>query len=293
VQLLPPAFYTAPNAAALPAADWWQRRLADPAARRLVEAALAYRARSCCRALARVEQARAGLRATAAERAPALEGSSSVTYNRTATEQFGFDTAGAPGPARARASIASGCFTGSASTRATIRPVRPAARRRTRRRARLDAAGFEAASVRLTLVTDVAANFVAARARRRGSGSRTRKSARRGDTVSVTRSRVRAGLVSGVDQRGPRGCSRNRGDAAADPGRAIVPDRRTGDADGLSAGRDRRPGRCRAEPAPLRPSHRRLPSDLLLRRPDVRRRLRRLRRRMPRPPPPSLPAIRG
>lgn len=93
-----PTFCTAPNASALAAADWWQRRLSDPARRRLVEAALAA-ALDLAAALARVEQARAGLRASAAERAPALVGSSSVTCNRTATEQFGFSTGGGTGGA--------------------------------------------------------------------------------------------------------------------------------------------------------------------------------------------------
>ncbi len=199
VQALPPAFYAAP-ASGLPAADWWQRRLQDPALKRLVGAALAS-APDLQAALARVEQARAGLRGSQAERAPALEGSSSVTYNRTATEQFGFDTGGTPGggqgPRIDRERVlyrlgldASYDFDLFGRLRADERAAR----------ARLDAAGFEAASVRLTLVSDVARNFVAARAAsaRERIAEENVRSAR--DTVAVTASRVRAGLVSGVDQ---------------------------------------------------------------------------------------------
>ena len=199
-QALPPAYYTPAAANGLPAADWWQRRLQDPALKRLVDAALAG-APDLAAALARVEQARAGLRATAAERAPALEGSSSVTYNRTATEQFGFDTGGGAGGSQGpqidrervlyRLGIdASYDFDLFGRLRADERAAR----------ARLDAAGLEAASVRLTLVTDVARNFVGARAataRERIADDNVRAAR---DTLAVTRSRVRAGLVSGVDQ---------------------------------------------------------------------------------------------
>jgi hypothetical protein len=176
----PPAFYTAPNAAALPAADWWQRRLADPALRRLSKPRSPPRP-DLAAALARVEQARAGLRATAAERAPALEGSSSVTYNRTATEQFGFDTAGAPGTGRDRASIASGCSTGSALTRATISTCSaacaptnaPPGRGSMQPGSRRHRCGSPWSQ------TSPATSLRRVR-RRRGSGSRTRISARRG-----------------------------------------------------------------------------------------------------------------
>jgi NodT family efflux transporter outer membrane factor (OMF) lipoprotein len=199
VQTVPPAYFSAPTGG-LPAADWWQRRLTDPALKRLVDAALA-NAPDLAVALARVEQARAGLRATAAERAPALEGSSSVTYNRTATEQFGFDSGqsggGNQGPRIDRERVlyrlgvdASYDFDLFGRLRADERAAR----------ARLDAAGFEAASVRLTLVTDVARNFVAARAataRERIADQNVRAAQ---DTVSVTRSRVRAGLVAGIDE---------------------------------------------------------------------------------------------
>ena len=197
-QSLPPAYYTLPTANGFPAVDWWQGRLQDPALKRLIDAALAG-APDLAAALARVEQARAGLRASAAERTPALEGSSSVTYNRTATEQFGFSTGqgGSPGPQIDRERVlyrlgidASYDFDLFGRLRADERAAQ----------LRLDAAGLEAASVRLTLVTDVARNFVAARAataRERIADDNVR-SAR--DTVAVTRSRVRAGLVSGVDQ---------------------------------------------------------------------------------------------
>jgi len=197
MQALPPAFYTAPNAGLAPA-EWWQRRLLDPALARLVEAALAG-SPDLAAALARVEQARAGLRASDAERLPALNGSASVTYNRTATEQLGFDTgSGAPGGPqidRERILYRAG-LDGSwdADLFGRLRADRRAAA------ARLGAAGFDAASVRLTLITDVARNFVAARsaiAREQVAQQNVRTAE---DTVSVTRSRVKAGLVAGIDE---------------------------------------------------------------------------------------------
>jgi NodT family efflux transporter outer membrane factor (OMF) lipoprotein len=197
VQVLPPAFYTAPNAGLAPA-DWWQRRLQEPALARLIEAALA-NAPDLAAALARVEQARAGLRATEADRLPALNGSASVTYNRTATEQFGFDGGGGGpgGPQIDRERILY-----RAGVDASWDPDlfgRLGADRRAAA-ARLDAAGLEAASVRLTLITDVARNFVAARSATARAGVAQQNVRAAEDTVSVTRSRVKAGLVAGIDE---------------------------------------------------------------------------------------------
>jgi NodT family efflux transporter outer membrane factor (OMF) lipoprotein len=197
VQALPPAFYTAPNAGTAPA-EWWQRRLQDPALARLIEAALA-NAPDLAAALARVEQARAGLRATEADRLPALNGSASVTYNRTATEQFGFD-AGGGGPGgpqidRERILYRAGMDASwDPDLFGRLRADRRAAA------ARLDAAGLEAASVRLTLITDVARNFVAARSATARDGVAQQNVRTAEDTVSVTRSRVKAGLVAGIDE---------------------------------------------------------------------------------------------
>ncbi|HLL59364.1 MAG TPA: efflux transporter outer membrane subunit [Allosphingosinicella sp.] len=197
MQALPPAFYTASNAGLAPA-EWWQRRLLDPALARLVEAALAG-SPNLAAAFARVEQARAGLRGSEAERLPALNGSASVTYNRTATEQFGFNTgggaSGGPQIDRERILYRAG-LDGSwdADLFGRLRADRRSAA------ARLDAAGLEAASVRLTLITDVARNFVAARsalAREQVAQQNVRASE---ETVSVTRSRVKAGLVAGIDE---------------------------------------------------------------------------------------------
>jgi NodT family efflux transporter outer membrane factor (OMF) lipoprotein len=150
-------------------------------------------------ALARVEQARAGLRATEADRLPALNGSASVTYNRTATEQFGFDGGGGGpgGPQIDRERILY-----RAGVDASWDPDlfgRLGADRRAAA-ARLDAAGLEAASVRLTLITDVARNFVAARSATARAGVAQQNVRAAEDTVSVTRSRVKAGLVAGIDE---------------------------------------------------------------------------------------------
>lgn len=197
VQALPPAFYTVPGAGLAPA-EWWQRRLQDPALARLIEAALA-NSPDLAAALARVEQGRAGLRATEAERRPVLNGSASVTYNRTATEQFGFDTGGGGpgGPQIDRERILY-----RAGVDASWDPDLFGRLRADRRAAaaRLDAAGLDAASVRLTLVTDVARNFVAARSAAAREALAVQNVRRARDTVSLTRSRVEAGLVAGIDE---------------------------------------------------------------------------------------------
>ncbi len=197
MQALPRAFYTAPDAGVAPA-EWWRRRLRDPALARLVEAALAD-APDLAGALARVEQARAGLRATAAERLPALNGSASVTYNRTATEQFGFDTGGGGpgGPQVDRERILYRAGVDASWDPDLFGWLRADERAAA---ARLDAAGFEAASVRLTLVTDVARNFVAARSTNAREAVAQENVRAAEDTVSVTRSRVKAGLVAGIDE---------------------------------------------------------------------------------------------
>jgi NodT family efflux transporter outer membrane factor (OMF) lipoprotein len=196
-QPLPTAFYAAP-AEGLAPADWWQRRLADPALARLVAAALAT-APDLEAAVARVEQARAGLRGTEAERMPLLSGSSSVAYNRTSVNDFGFDggEAGAPGGPQIDRDRVLGRAGLEGSWDADLFGRLRADSRAAR--ARLDAAGFDAAAVRLTLVTDVARNFVAARAAAAREGIARDNVARAQDIVSVTRARTRAGLVAGID----------------------------------------------------------------------------------------------
>ena len=195
VQALP-ARYFAPQEAALAPAEWWQRRLQDQALARLVEAALA-NAPDLEAALARIEQARAGLRASEAERLPALNGSASVTYNRTSTGEFGFaggGGAGGPQIDRDRVLYRTG-VEGSwdADLFGGLRADRRAAAER------LNAAGFEASSVRLTIVTDTARNFVAARSAAAREAVAERNVAAARETLSVTRSRVKAGLVAGID----------------------------------------------------------------------------------------------
>lgn len=198
-QPLPPAFHSAP-AAGLAPADWWARRLEDPALARLVAAALANHP-DLAAALARIEQARAGLRASEAERLPLLSGSASVAYVRSSANELGFEAApGAPaggGPQidRERLLYRAG-VEGSwdADLFGRLRADRRAAA------ARLDAAGFDADAVRLALVTDVARTFVAARAAAAREAIAREGVARARDVADVTAAKVRAGLVPGIDR---------------------------------------------------------------------------------------------
>lgn len=197
VQPLPAGFY-ATGSEGLPPAEWWRRRLSDPALARLVEAALA-NSPDLAAAAARIEQARAGLKASEAERMPLLGGSAGVTYNRSSANEFGFEDAagGAGGPRidRERTLYRAG-IEGSwdADLFGRLRSDERAAR------ARLDAAGFDASAVRLALVTDVARNLVAARAAlaRERIARETVETARLG--LDLASKRARAGLVAGIDR---------------------------------------------------------------------------------------------
>lgn len=197
VQPLPAGFHaSAPEG--LPAAEWWRRRLSDPALARLVEAALA-NSPDLAAAVARIEQARAGLKASEAERMPLLGGSASVTYNRSSANEFGFEAppggAGGPRIDRERILYRAG-IEGSwdADLFGRLRSDARAAR------ARLDAAGFDASAVRLALVTDVARNLVAGRSalERERIARETMESARLGRELAAKR--ARAGLVAGIDR---------------------------------------------------------------------------------------------
>jgi NodT family efflux transporter outer membrane factor (OMF) lipoprotein len=197
VQPLPAGFHAA-STEGLPPAEWWRRRLSDPALARLVEAALA-NSPDLAAAAARIEQARAGLRASEAERMPLLQGSASVTYNRSSANEFGFEGApggtGGPRIDRERILYRAGIEGGwdldlFGRLRADERTAR----------ARLDAAGSDASAIRLTLVTDVARNLVAARA----ALTRERIARETVETATLGRDltarRARAGLVAGIDR---------------------------------------------------------------------------------------------
>ena len=197
VQPLPAGFHSAASEG-LPPAEWWRRRLSDPALARLVEAALV-NSPDLAAAAARIEQARAGLKASEAERMPLLSGSAGVTYNRSSANEFGFEAppggAGGAQIDRERILYRAG-IEGSwdADLFGRLRADERAAR------ARLDAAGFEASAVRLALVTDVARNLVAGRSAlaRERIARETMESARLGRELAAKR--ARAGLVAGIDR---------------------------------------------------------------------------------------------
>jgi NodT family efflux transporter outer membrane factor (OMF) lipoprotein len=267
VQALPAGFYSAASEG-LPPAEWWRRRLSDPALARLVEAALA-NSPDLAAAAARIEQARAGLKASEAERMPLLNASASVTYSRSSANEFGFEAppggAGGPQIDRERVLFRAG-VEGSwdADLFGRLRADERAAR------ARLDAAGFDAAAVRLALVTDVARNLVAGRSAlaRERIARETMESARLGRELAGER--ARAGLVAGID--------RTRAETLLAETAAALPPiqaERAARVAALSA----LTGLAPAEIAPLvaqSPETPRfdtpaagVPSDLLLRRPDI------------------------
>ncbi|MFN3388933.1 MAG: efflux transporter outer membrane subunit [Allosphingosinicella sp.] len=261
----PPAWYH-PAGGAVPPSEWWTRRLEDPALARLVAAALAG-SPDLAAAAARIDQARAGLRLTEAERMPLLSGSASVTYNRTSTGEFGFG-GGGDGPAvaidRERILTRAG-IEGSwdADLFGRLAADEKAAR------ARLSAAGFDAAAVRLALVTDVARNYVAGRAAAAREAIARDNVAAAEATLAVTREKARAGLVAGIDT--------VRGEALLAEAAATIAPIEAEQAARIAA-LTTLTGLPAAEVAPLvaPPDVPRfgapqagIPSDLLLRRPDI------------------------
>ncbi|HZF44665.1 MAG TPA: efflux transporter outer membrane subunit [Sphingomonadaceae bacterium] len=178
-----------------PAGEWWRERLSDPGLVRLIEAALA-NSPDLAAASARIEGARASLRARNADRLPNIGGSAGATFSRSAdAESIG---GGDPPPGIA---IDRERVTGRVGLDASydldlfggLRADRRAAA------ARLDAAGADAAAVRLALVTDVARNYVAAAAANARAGVARDNVASARDLLGITRVRVRAGLVAGID----------------------------------------------------------------------------------------------
>lgn len=267
VQTLPAGFH-APAPAGLPAAEWWRQRLSDPALARLVEAALV-NSPDLAAAAARIDQARAGLKASEAERMPLLSGSASVTYNRGSANEFGFEApaggTGGPQIDRERVLYRAG-IEGSwdADLFGRLRADERAAK------ARLDAAGFDASAVRLALVTDVARNLVAARSAvaRERIARETVETARLGQELAAKR--ARAGLVAGID--------RSRAETLLGETAAALPPLRAEQAARVAA-LAALTGLAPAEIEPLVAQSPRtprfgspaagVPSDLLLRRPDI------------------------
>lgn len=191
-----PAAYSATAAATVPA-DWWRARLADPALAQLIDAGLRD-APDLAAAAARVEQARAQLRGTGADRLPEIGASASVTRSRSSPAEFGFggstSAPGAPTIDRNRTIYRAGLdaswdFDLFGRLRASERAAQ----------ARLDAATADAQAVRLALVTDIARNYVAARAAAARAAVARENLTASNDLLSITRARAKAGLVAGID----------------------------------------------------------------------------------------------
>ncbi len=178
-----------------PAGEWWRKRTSDPALARLIDAALA-NSPDLAAASARIAQARAAVSARAADRLPDIGASGSVSANRSADAELGAGGGLPSGVAIDRERIA-GRLGLDASYDVDLFGRLAADQRAAE--ARLDAANADAAAVRLALVTDVARNYVAAvAAQARAAVARENIAAAR-DLVVITKVRVKAGLVAGID----------------------------------------------------------------------------------------------
>lgn len=145
-------------------------------------------------AIARIDAARAGVRAARAEQRPNITASGNVTRERINQQQFG--GALPPGvtidPDRTTFDFG---LNGSwdADLFGRLRASRRAAT------ARLDAASADAAGVRLSLQADIARAVIDARALDAREVVARRDIASAEDLVAVTRARVKAGIAPGVD----------------------------------------------------------------------------------------------
>ena len=144
-------------------------------------------------AIARIDQARAGLNRAGAERLPAIDGSASATGQRVSNGQAGSLP---PGLAIDRYRTQFGAEVGASWDPDLFGRLRASQRAAA---ARLDAAGADAAAVRVSLQADIGRAVIDARA------LAAREAVLRGDIadaellVSVTRTRSRAGIVAGFD----------------------------------------------------------------------------------------------
>jgi NodT family efflux transporter outer membrane factor (OMF) lipoprotein len=187
-------------------AGWW-RRFGDPTLTTLVERGVAA-SPSAAEAAARVREARASLAGERAGDWPSLD--ASLSAERRATPSGSFGGFALPGGARTANSFAAGFD-------AAFELDLFGGRRRSQEAAaaRLGAADAEFGSALLTLVGDVARNYVEARgAQARIAVARDTLALRRG-TAALTRGRARAGLTSELDAM--------RAEAEAEGAEAAIP----------------------------------------------------------------------
>lgn len=182
-----------------PAGTWWRARVSDPGLARLIAATLA-NSPDLEAATARIALARATVASRRADRLPTIGGSVSADATRSANAELGGANSLPPG-----ASIDRERLTGRIGLDASydVDLFGHLAADRRAAAARLDAATADAAAVRLALATDVARNYVAAVAAHARAGVARENIAAARDLVAITRVRVKAGLVAGID--GTRG----------------------------------------------------------------------------------------
>jgi NodT family efflux transporter outer membrane factor (OMF) lipoprotein len=183
--------YSAP-AGGLDPETWWQARLADSSLAALVEAGLKD-APDLAAAMARVEAARARLGGARAAQRPDLSVTGNATRSRIAPATLGLDPV-PPGFLRDRTTF-------SADLSASFDPDVFGRLRATRRAEalRLDAAGADVQAVRLTLITDIARNWVAVRGANAQLAVADDNLAAARELEALTGVRARAGLVPGLD----------------------------------------------------------------------------------------------
>lgn len=236
--------------------DWW-KRFGDPTLNRLVEEAIAANL-DVATAKARIREARATLRQTAAALAPEVNGTASSTHSRTSASASGFN-------------ISSNTYQGGFAASWEIDLFGE-----TRRGIEAAERGVEVAeenlrTTLLVLVGDVAQNYVDARGFLARADLARRSAAIQRQTAALTRAKFDAGSASAVDVA--------RATAVANSTAANVPTLETAFAAsahriGVLLGKEpaavvgilRRGG----IPSPRRNLPPGIPADVLLYRPDVR-----------------------
>ena len=246
-----------PNSAA--AIDGWWKRFGDPVLDQLIADAVRGNL-DVEQAKARVREARATRRQTAAALAPSVDGAASATHSRTSASGTGLNTSSNLYQAGFDTSWELDLFG------ANRRSLEAADRGR-------EAADEDLRSTLLTLVGDVARNYVEARGYLARASLARRTAASQRATAELTRAKVQAGASSPVDLA--------KAVALAASTEANVPTLETsfsesahrlgvllGRAPGAVAGQLRRSS---AIPAPRRSLPAGLPADVLSNRPDVRK----------------------
>lgn len=195
-----PAAYSQGGAAPIDEANlanWWTR-LNDPALNSLIDSAIAHNL-DIVQAQARLRQARESLRQANAAFLPQVNGSASGGRNYTSqTSANRFDSNGVP--ISSGSSHWSSSYSVGANASWQIDLFGELSRSTEAARADLAAAGYDLANVRMTIVSELVANYVQARLAQEQLRVARETQGIQQDNYNIANWRLQAGLVSSLDE---------------------------------------------------------------------------------------------